>query len=278
MQLCTRPASETRLCRLLQSFYAPASPSPSPSGEANAAGTSPPPSGGSGGGSSVQVWVWAVVGVCAGLAIVAGARGRRRGRQPLCTAPNHPCLPTAIGVLATLPAIRPTHVPACRLPSPAAAFIGFVLVKRKRLAGGAAPAPRPEKRPSRSSSQAQPPPGTQPLEDEDFAPLGHGSSAMENGAAPAVAVAAAAAAAGGAAAVSREVRQPVGSALQILGERTWKRPMGRASHLHMLPRVTLHLRRPTSSHAGRAPSDPAPGTHPRASCGGPCGACCGCRA
>ncbi len=63
--------------RFSQSFYVPPSPSPSPAaspspGEANVAGTSPPPSSGSNGGSSVQVWVWAVVGVCAGLAIVAG--------------------------------------------------------------------------------------------------------------------------------------------------------------------------------------------------------------
>lgn len=93
-------------------------------------------------------------------------------------------------------------------PLPAAAFIGFVLIKRKRLASGAAPPPRPDKQPRRSSSSTpQPPPGTLPLKDEDYAPLARGGSAMENGAAVALAASSAAAAAGTAAAASREVRR-----------------------------------------------------------------------
>ncbi len=93
-------------------------------------------------------------------------------------------------------------------PLPAAAFIGFVLIKRKRLAGGAAPAPRPDKQPRRSDSAPPPPPGTLPLKEEDYAPLARGGSAMENGAA--AAVAATAAAAGSVAVASREVRRVVG--------------------------------------------------------------------
>lgn len=78
-----------------QSFYSAPIPSPSPvaspsPSQANAAGTSPPPSSSSSGGSSVQVWVWAVVGVCAGLAIVAG--------EPLHLAPARGSLRRASGL------------------------------------------------------------------------------------------------------------------------------------------------------------------------------------
>lgn len=112
-----------------QSFYTPPSPgpspvaSPSPPGEASVSGTSPPPSSGSNG---VQVWVWVVVGVCAGVAIVAGeaqfASGsgwhmKARPATPTfyCTVcPPHPCLvPQAVCISFSDPALQPPSSALC---------------------------------------------------------------------------------------------------------------------------------------------------------------------
>lgn len=69
LQLAGMPAS-TQVSVLSTAFYVPPSPSPSSAGDTASAAAAPPPSSSSG-GSSIAVWVWAVIGVCAGLAIVA---------------------------------------------------------------------------------------------------------------------------------------------------------------------------------------------------------------